>query len=489
LTQALRLILQMDRLADEMLAPLRRERHRGGDREVTGRRRAILAQQYTEVAENAERRLDELLDLATEPSPAVDFDALRREYVPRPLPAAAVSEPPRWADFAPDPGQVPAGQPGRPLLDAAYQQRLAAARLEHQRALREYREQERQLRDQAEQVRLAYEAEELERANAVRAYNERLGDYRRAYEACEPVAVESVLERALAAAGRLPGLEVPARVTYRPLTRTAMVDLVLPGVGVVPPALSFRVAPDDSAAGVEPVPRPRKECVERYLLLVARLALRALDAVLAADTESCLDGVVLNGRVVTAEAGECALLSLDARREHLYASTLLPSEHADALARMRELPCRITRDPYGPAPVTPFGGGGAMSPVPEELSPGEFAGLAAELFAAMGLPDWDPRLVGRDGLLALAYGDGASFGEDPHVVCMARRPAVVTAEAVRNVAEVMEEESAVAGIWATTGSFEPHAVLTAAENPGLRLIDGGELRALIREHLRAELGG
>ncbi|WP_037605276.1 restriction endonuclease [Streptacidiphilus rugosus] len=456
---------------------------------MTGRRRAILAQQYTEVAESAERRLDELLALAAEPSPAVDFDALRREYVPRPLPPAAVSEPPRWTDYAPDPGQALPGRSTNPLLDAGYQQRLASARLDHQRALREYREQERVLRDRAEEVRLDYEREEQERAQAVRAYNERLVDYRRAYEEGEPVAVESVLERALAAAGRLPGLEVPARVAYRPLTRTAVVDLVLPGVGVVPPALAFRVAAEESQGGVEPVPRPREDCVARYLLLVARLALRALDALLAADTESHLDGVVLNGRVVTAEEGESALLSVDARRADLYARTLLPTDHQDAVARLRELPCRITADPYGPAPVTPFAVGGAMAPMPEELSPGEFADLASELFAAMGLPDWDARLLGRDGLLAVAHGDGDLFAEEPHVVCVARRPAVVSAEAVQNVAEVMAEETAAAAIWATTGSFHPEAVIAAAERPGLRLIDGGELRALIREHLGAELGG
>ncbi|WP_152648407.1 restriction endonuclease [Streptacidiphilus anmyonensis] len=456
---------------------------------MTGRRRAVLAQQYTEVAQAAEQRLDELLDLAADPSPAVDFEALRREYTPRPLPPTAVSEPPRWADFEPDQGQLPAGRAGQPLLDASYQQKLASARLAHQRALREYREQERTLRDRAEEVRLAYEREERERADAVRAYNERLVEYRHAYEDGEPVAVESVMERALAAAGRLPGLEVPARVGYRPLTRTAVIDLVLPGVGVVPPALAFRLSPDDAEGGIEPVPRPREECVERYLLLVARLALRALDAVVAADTESHLDGVVLNGRVVTAEAGETTLLSVDARRTDLYARTLLPTEHADATARLRELPCRITADPYAPAPVVPFGVSSRTAPLPEELSPGEFAGLASELFAAMGLPDWDARLVGRDGLLAIAHGDGAGFADHPHIVCLARRPAVVGEEAVRNVAEVMEEEQAEAGIWATTGSFHPQAVLAAAEHAGLRLIDGGELRALIREHLGAELGG
>ncbi|MBC3842443.1 hypothetical protein GXW82_26375 [Streptacidiphilus sp. 4-A2] len=220
--------------------------------------RAYLAQQYTEVARDAELRLDELLALAAEPSPAVDFDALQRSYEPRPLPPEAVAEPPRWADYAPEPGPSgPAGPggsggPGKPLLSGAYQQQLASARLRHQRALREYRGHEKELRVLAEQARLAHEQEQ-QRARSVREYNDRLRGYRAAYEAGEAAAVESVLERALAAAGRLPGLEVPARVCYRALTRTAVVDLVLPSPAVVPAALEFRVVAD---GGVEPVPRP-----------------------------------------------------------------------------------------------------------------------------------------------------------------------------------------------------------------------------------------
>ncbi|MEY9968661.1 restriction system protein [Streptacidiphilus sp. MAP12-16] len=459
---------------------------RGSPRTEFGGGRAYLAQQYTEVAEDAEQRLEELLALAAEPSPAVDFDALRRSYEPRPLPGDAVVEPPRWVDYAPDPGPVPGETPGSPLLSGPYQQNLAAARLRHQRALREYRDQEKELRAQAEQARLAHEREEQQRARSVREYNERLEGYRKAYEEGRPAAVESVLERALAAAGRLPGLEVPARVSYRALTRTAVVDLVLPGPSVVPPALEFRVSVD---GGVEAVPRPERECRARYLQLVARLALRALDALLAADTESRLDGIVLNGRAVTAEAGESCLVSVDARRADLFASSLLPSGNGEALERLRALPCVLTQDPFGPAPVTAFAIGRSGPPAPEELSPGEFAAMIAELFEQMGMEDWEPRLRGRDGLLVLAQGDGREFAATRHVVCVARRPSVLRADAVRDVAEVVVEEQATGAIWATTGSFDVDAVLAAASRPEVRLIDGGELRALVRAHLGAELGG
>ncbi|QMU75447.1 restriction endonuclease [Streptacidiphilus sp. PB12-B1b] len=448
--------------------------------------RAYLALQYTEVAQDAELRLDELLSLAAEPSPAVDFDALQRTYEPRPLPPEAVAEPPRWADYAPDPGPVTAAAPGKPLLSGAYQQQLAAARLVHQRALREYRDHEKELRRRAEEARLSHEQDEQQRARSVREYNDRLRNYRAAYEQGEPAAVESVLERALAAAGRLPGLEVPARVSYRALTRTAVVDLVLPSPAVVPPALEFQVVED---GGVEPVPRPRQESLARYQQLIARLVLRALDAILAADTESQLDGIVLNGRAVTAEAGETCVVSVDARRGDLYARTLLPQAHHEAVERLRDLPSVLTDDPFAPAPVTPYAVACAAAPAPEELSPGEFAALVAELFEHLGLDEWELRLHGRDGLLALGHGDGRHLAEAPYVVCAARRPLVVSAEAVRNVAEVVEEEAAEQGIWATTGSFHPDAVIAAASLPELRLIDGGELRALIRAHLGTELGG
>ena len=500
----------MNSLADEMLGPLR-ERGSGhggaamassgqggqggqGANGMPGRPggvtgsggRAYLAQQYTEVAEDAEQRLEELLALAAEPSPAVDFDALRRSYEPRPLPAEALVEPPRWADYAPDPGQVSSAAPGRPLLSGPYQQRLADARLKHQRALREYRHQERDLRAQAEQARLAHEQEEQQRARSVREYNERLEGYRKSYQEGHPAAVESVLERALAAAGRLPGLEVPARVSYRELTRTAVVDLVLPGPAVVPAALRFQVAPD---GGVEAVPRPRRECLARYRQLTARLVLRALDALLAADTESRLDGIVVNGRAVTAEAGESCLVTVDARREDLFAGSLLPDTDAEAVERLKQLTCVLSADPFAPVPVPPFAIGRSGPPAPEELSPGEFAALIAELFEQMGLEEWEPKLRGKDGLLAFAQGDGRGFSADTHVVFAARRPMTVAADAVRDVAEVIADEGAAGGVWATTGSFEADAVLAAASCPELRLIDGGELRALVRAHLGAELGG
>jgi restriction system protein len=456
---------------------------------IPGSRRARLAEQYTEVAEDAEQRLEELLAVAAEVPPAVDFGALRRHYEPRPAPESAdLGEAPRWEDYAPEAEPAPPEAPGRPLLTSGYQRQLAEARLAYQKALREYREGEEQQREEAERARAEHEREEQARERAVAEFNAALDASRAAYEDAEPAAVESVLERALAAAtGRLTelpgqaGLPGTARVHYRALTRTAVIDLALPAPGIVPAALSFRPAEE----GVEGVPRPEAEVRARYLQLIARLVLRALYAALAADSAGILYGIVLNGRMGTAGPESPCLLSVDARYEELAAEPLLPEGHAEAVERLRALDGSFSPDPYGQRPVAPLATVGGPVPTPQELSPGEFGALTAELAEHLGLTGWTPRLTGRDGLLGTAR-DASGEGV---VVCAARRPPVIGADAVRNAVEVAEEERLTRCFWITTGAFHADALGWARSHPGVRLIDGQELREIVRSRIGPELGG
>jgi restriction system protein len=461
-----------------------------GPPHIPGSRRARLAEQYTEAAEDAEQRLEELLAVAAEPPPAVDFESLRRRYEPRPLPTAAeaLGEPPRWEEYEPEAEEAPPEAPGRPLLTGGYQRQLAEARLAYQKALREHRQRELALQEEAERLREEHEQEERARQRTVTEFNAALDASRRDYEDGRPAAVESVVERALAAAtGRLselpglPGLPGTARVRFRPLTRTALIDLALPAPGIVPAALTFRAAEE----GVEGVPRPAAEVRARYQQLIARLALRALHAALAADSGGLLYGIVLNGRVGTAGPESPCLFSVDARYEDLIAAPLLPSGHAEAVERLRALPGRFSPDPYQQQPVAPLAGESGELPTAEELSPGEFAALVAELTEHLGLTGWEPRLTGRDGLLGVAR-DARGRGV---VLCAARRPPVIGAEAVHNAAEVAEEEGLDQCIWITTGAYHAEALGAARNRPGMRLIDGQELRDLIRTRLGPELGG
>lgn len=471
---------------------------------------ARLARERTAVAAAELARFLDLLERAAQPGAAVDFDSQRRVYEPRPYTGPDPAGPPKWEDFAPPEPPEAAGDdegtgptPGRRLLDPAYQRERAQARLRHQRALREWREQQELLgggpgggpQDRIQQNRIEHERAELARARAVEEYNATLDECRRAYLNAEPAAVESLLERALAAAAQAtPDLPGSCRAAFRPLTRVAVLDLELPSPQIVPSVAGYR--PGVEGGGPEPVPRPDSERATHYLQLAARLALRALHAVAAADSDEVLGGVVLNGHVRgpgTPPGGVC-LLSVDADRDDLARTRLLPPgrvpgarDQEDALAVLRALPSVVTPDPYGPVGVPPHAVATAAVPAPADLSPVEFGLLVRELLERMGLGGWSLRLQGRDGLVAVADGEAGSTLPGRWVVWAARRPDGVDEEAVCTLSEAVAEESADGGVWLTTAHFTPEAAEFAAAAEGLLLIDGARLRLLIRTHLDGEL--
>jgi restriction system protein len=471
-------------------------------------------------------RLADLLRRAALPVSAMDFESQLRRYEPRPFPAdtetPAADAEPRWADYAPvDP--VPAAPdepPSRRLLDSSYQRELAQARLRHQRALREWRAgRAESTTPELRSARQAHEQAEQLRATAVHEYNQSLEECRRAYRKAEPAAVESLLERALAAAeGSTRDLPAPCRALFRPLTSTAVLDLDLPSPDIVPSLAGYRLAAEGA---VEPVPRPQSDRSSDYLRLVARLALRALQAADAVDTDGILAGVVLNGWLRLPGAEPLCLLSVDADRDALARTRLVPAaaagpadpsgsvagvratgsppvhddepadgvysdaEHDEALVRLRELAAVVTPDPYGPVPVVPNGTASAAVPSTAELSPNEFAVLIRELLTRGGLGAWSVRLRGPGGLVATAEGAANSALPGRWVVWASRGADPVAAEELRTLAEAVREEGAERGLRLTTGGFEEAALDLAAEEGYRRihLIDGAGVQELSHTHL------
>jgi restriction system protein len=232
------------------------------------------------------------------------------------------------------------------------------------------------------------------------------------------------------------------------------------------------------------------------LQLAARLALRALNAVTAADADQVLAGVVLNGWIRDPARQEAVcLLTVEADRDDLARTRLLPPgadpaepDREDALALLRTLSCVLTPDPYAPVPVRPHARTVTAVPTAEDLSPAEFSLLVRDLLTRMGLDGWCVRLRGRDGLVAVA--DGAPDGILPGrwVVWAARRPGAVDADTVRTLAEAVTEEEADSGLWLTTGHFTAEAAEFAAAGGTLLLLDGDRLQLLLRTHLGQELG-
>ncbi|MFJ5235041.1 restriction endonuclease [Kitasatospora sp. NPDC088391] len=472
-------------------------------------RAAALAHHRTLAVHADHERLADLLRRAAQPVSAMDFGSQQRSYRPKPYPdAGQAGEPePAWADFAPaEPAGADPEQPAsRRLLDSGYQRELAQARLRHQRALREWRTKQAELADSGViAARQAHEEAERARERAVREYNDSLEECRRAYLQAEPAAVESLLERALAAAeGVTRDLPAPCRAVFRPLTRTAVLDLDLPPLDTVPALSGYRLAEDGA---VQPVPRPAADVRSDYLRLAARLALRALQAADAVDTEEVLAGVVLNGWLRTPGQAPQCLLSVDADRDALARTRLVPdsghlggegadggvyaeTEHDESLLRLRALAAVITPDPYAGEAVVPWGTASAAVPALGELSPGEFARLVRAVLTAGGLRGWSVRLRGPAGLVATAEGEPGSGLPGRWVVWASRGPAPVAAEEIATLAEAVREEDADRGLRMTCGQFADEAVDLAAEEryQRIHLMDGAGIRELARTHLALPL--
>ncbi|MEV6210992.1 restriction endonuclease [Kitasatospora sp. NPDC051914] len=475
-------------------------------------RAAALTHHRTLTVRAQHEHLADLLRRAALPVSAMDFESQLRTYEPRPFPAGTDDHPaeaePRWADYAP--AEPPAADPDEPasrrLLDSGYQRELAQARLRHQRDLREWRA--RQAEGAAAETRAArsaHEQAEQARARAVQEYNQSLEECRRAYRLSEPAAVESLLERALAAAeATTRDLPAPCRALFRPLTRTAVLDLDLPPLDVVPSLSGYRLG---DGGEPEPVPRAPADRASDYLRLAARLALRALQAADAVDTDEILAGVVFNGWLRRPGAAPVCLLSVDADRDALARTRLVAepvgatvpgdeddelvqgiyadAEQDEALVRLRELSAVVTPDPYGPLPVVPNGTAGSTVPSAAELSPNEFAQLVRELLTRGGLAAWSVRLRGPAGLVATAEGAPDSALPGRWVVWASRNTEPVAEEELRTLAEAVREEGAERGLRLTTGRFGEAALDLAAEEGYRRihLIDGGGVQELSRTHL------
>ncbi|KJK57777.1 restriction endonuclease [Saccharothrix sp. ST-888] len=474
-------------------------------------RAAALTHHRTLTVQAEHERLADLLRRAALPVSAMDFESQLRSYEPRPYQAGELAPPdeaePRWEDYLPaePPAADPDEAPSRRLLDSGYQRELAQARLRHQRDLREWRTRRAEAADSGTvAARGAHEQAEQARARAVREYNETLEECRRAYRLAEPAAVESLLERALAAAeGATQDLPAPCRAVFRPLTRTAVLDLDLPPLDRVPALSGYRLTPSGE---IEPVPRPPADRAADYLRLAARLALRALQAADAVDTDEILAGVVLNGWLRETPSGEPrCLLSVDADRNALARTRLLPADPADeervehgygdgvyadaeqdeALVRLRDLAAAVTPDPYALAAVEPSASAGSAVPSAAELSPNEFAHLVRELLTRGGLAGWSVRLRGAAGLVATGEGAPGSALPGRWVVWASRGAEPVTEEELRTLVEAVREEGADRGLRLTCGRFSDAALDLSGTAPyqQIHLVDGDGVRELAQTHL------
>ncbi|WP_406274857.1 restriction endonuclease [Actinacidiphila glaucinigra] len=332
-----------------------------------------------------------------------------------------------------------------------------------------------------------------------------LRDHREAVEqalaASGATAFVEAVEGVLAGCGYPAGLRRAWRLAYAPESRELMVDVDLPGQDVIPSAAGYRYKAADPPA-VVPQPRKEAEAKELYKQLVARLALRAVDEVLAVTPPSVVASVAFNGHVqakdrATGKAVRPCLVSVRTERD-AFDELVLDEPELDPVMCLRHLNAIVSQHPYDLEPVRPVVtfdlskykfvdeidvvAGLDSRPDLVALDPTEFEHLVRRLFEAIGLKAWVTQASRDDGI------DAVATNEDPIIgglcIIQAKRyKNVVPAEAVRALAGVMHDKAAAKGILVTTSWFGAASKDFAQRTGRMELIDGRGLKALLKEHL------
>lgn len=479
-----------------------RERVRLAKEQERARRQQHLEDQQRSAEERTaalDRRiaeLDQVLTgvLALRP---MTFESLRATVERIPFEPGALGGPspaPAWGHFAPP---EPNGL-GRLLGGSArYERQVAQARADFDAATAAYRHQE----EQRLQALAVAQAEHRRRTAAARAKadakNTRVDAMRSGFDVGDPDAVEWFVGRILDASRYPPGFPRRYQVAYRPENRDVVVEFELPPQQVVPEVRGFRHVKARDA--IDPLPRPQNEVKQRYARLIAGVALRVLHEIFTATPGRVVEAVVFNGRLSTTDLATGKkvrphLLSVEAERS---AFTDLVLANVDPSACLKRLNALVSPNPYDLEAIEPFiafdlsrfrftddmdvvaGLDSRRNLL--KLTPTEFEHLVRELFIALGAEAWATIPSKDGGVDAVATSKNLAFGG----VCLIqakRYSGVVGLEAVHALTGVMSDHNATTGVLVTTSWFGRASEQFAQRNR-ITLINGAELKHLIKEHL------
>ena len=471
------------------------------ERETARKKEYLAAQQRsantkTAAVERQVRDLDEVLTGALRLRP-LSFENLMTPEVPArfdPGSLARGSPPPNWGDFAiPEPKGLTRIFGG----NARYAREDAAARGRFDAEMKAHRQAE------ANRQR-ALAAAKATHDQQLAADSRRIAEIRArqsAFIAGAPEAVEWFVGRVLDSSRYPRGFPHDYQVAYRPENRDVVVEFELPPKKVVPEVRGYRYVRARDA--IDALPRPQNEVKQRYKRLVACVALRTLYEIFTATPSEVVEAVVFNGRLSTIDraTGKPArphLVSVSAERSIFEDLVLEAVEPAACLTRLNAL---VSPNPYDLEAVEPFiafdlkrfrftddlevVAGLDSRPNLLKLMPTEFEHLVKQLFVAMGAEAWTTIPSKDGGVDAVATSKHLFFGG----VCLIqakRWTGLVGLESVHALTGVMADHNATTGVLVTTSWFGRASEQFANRNR-ITLINGAELKQLIKEHLHKDV--
>ncbi|MFI6319794.1 restriction endonuclease [Nonomuraea sp. NPDC050556] len=458
-----------------------------------------LADRKTSEAAAAVARLDSILAEVLSNRPLAIDDFLIRVQA-QPFTAGALGNPeppPNWSDYEPEPPRMF----GRLLGGASrYERELNVARQRYEQASAGHSQREsRRLADLAA-ARAAHAVHVKALNQAAQAKNQELEIARAALRVGDPCAVEWFVGQVLQASTYPGGFPRRVQVAYRPENRDVVIEMELPLSSVIPAVRGYKYVKARDA--IDPLPRPQAEIKQRYAHLIARVVLRTLHEVFAA-TPDVIEAVVLNGRISTIDNATGReirphLVSVEAERADFADLVLSKVDPAACLKRLHAL---VSPNPYDVEAIEPFiefdlrrfrfsEDMDVVSSLDSRrnlltLTPTEFEHLIRQLFIAMGAESWTTVPSKDGGVDAVATSRNIFFGG----VCLIqakRWKGLVGLDAVHALTGVMADHNATTGVLVTPSWFGRASEQFAQRNR-ITLINGAELKHLLKEHLNIDV--
>jgi restriction system protein len=443
--------------------------------------------------------LRELLRASLDTPVHIPFDALKRRvevvgFDPGVLGRAA--SPPVWEEFEPRALGKWSGLVGG---KKRYEQERAVAWQRFQQELADHERAEGRRRSQLIDAQQRHERQMAELVREVDDHNAAVDRLAADFHAGVPDAVEEYFEQVLAQSVYPEEFPHDYEIAYRPEPQELVVKYWLPGVEVIPAAKGYRYV--KTRKEIDELPRPAKEIKELYSSVIAQLALRTMRECFVVPAVDIVDSVVFNGHVrardrATGREVKPCIISVGARREVF--DELVLGE-LDATACLKYLKAIMSPHPYDLVPVEPlieFDYAKYRFAEPIDALAGmdsrqdllkmdwyRFENLVRQLFEAMNMTVNITQSSRDEGIDAVAYDKTDVVHRAEYIIQAKRYSKCVPTESVRALAGVVEEKRATAGILVTTSWVSPESKTFAARNNRLRIIEGGELKHLLAEHL------
>ncbi len=461
---------------------------------------ARRADERTADVERQVQTLDDLLIAALRTRP-LTLDLLKVTTTVAPFDPGTLAiaiPPPKWEDYAPkEPGSLARLFGGR----ERHSERSAAARAEFDVLVAEHSRRETQRQEDLTAAKARHSQQVAEAAAKDAAFNAEIDSTRLACSQGVPEAMEWFVQQILDRSTYPPGIVRKYQVAYRPENRDVVVEMDLPAQEIVPAVRAYRYVKARDA--IDAVPRSDTEIKQRYSLLIARIALRTLHEILSATEADTIEAVVFNGRVdtidrATGKRTRPHLLSVQAERSAFADLELAEVDPARCLKHLNAL---VSPNPFDLEPIEPFiafdlkrfrfvddvdvVAGLDSRPNLLKLSPVEFEHLVRQLFVAMGAEAWNTVPSKDGGVDAVATSENLFFGG----VCFIqakRWTNLVGLESVHALTGVMSDHNATTGVLVTTSWFGRASEQFAQRNR-ITLINGAELKSLIKQHLHMDV--